>query len=176
MIWTAADVLPAIALDCDGVLSIGIGSNVSFDLQLAERRAQVLQFDHTVERSPIAHANFHFHKLGWGSSSAGDYLSFADICAKLDQPGIKTVIQVRHRRWGRPHIRHARSRIPLKPFEVIGCEIHDLSKLTDPVFFARVRRMFRKLTAHHVPGNGRANNFADVTLVQGRANSLMCWS
>ena len=67
-------VLPAIALDCDGVLSIGVGMNVSFDLQLAERGAQVLQFDHTVERSPTAHANFHFHELGWGSSSTGDYL------------------------------------------------------------------------------------------------------
>jgi glycosyltransferase involved in cell wall biosynthesis len=160
-------VLPAIALDCDGVLSIGVGMDVSFDLQLAERGAQVLQFDHTVERSPVAHANFHFHKLGWGSNSAGDYLGFADICAKLDALDIKRPLFKFDIEGGEYDIFDTLDPKLLEPFEVIACEIHDLSKLTDPVFFAKVRRMFEKLTAHHVPVHLHANNFADVMLVQG---------
>ena len=49
-------VLPAVALQCDVVLSIGVGHDVSFDHVMAERGARILQFDHTVEGPPTPHA------------------------------------------------------------------------------------------------------------------------
>lgn len=60
-------VLPAVALQCDVVLSIGVGHDVSFDHVMAERGARILQFDHTVEGPPTPHANFIFDKKGWAS-------------------------------------------------------------------------------------------------------------
>jgi glycosyltransferase involved in cell wall biosynthesis len=160
-------VLPAVALDCDGVLSIGVGTDVSFDLQLAEQGAHVLQFDHTVEHSPTAHANFRFHKLGWGSRSEGSYLSFADICAKLTPLAIKRPLFKFDIEGAEYDVFDTLDPKMLEQFEVIACEIHDLAKLADPFFFDKARRVLEKLTAHHVPVHLHANNYAGVALVQG---------
>ena len=99
-------VLPAIALSCDAVLSIGVGPDVSFDMVLAMQGARIAQFDHTVEGPPTTHDNFSFHKKGWGAESRGDLLSFEDIMRTF--AGLKSQaipVEVRHRRGG---IRRAR--------------------------------------------------------------------
>jgi hypothetical protein len=52
--------------DFDGVqaaLSLGIGPEVSWDLDVARRGSRVLQFDHTVESSPQPHPHFVFSGL-----------------------------------------------------------------------------------------------------------------
>ena len=76
-------VLPACVLQCDAIVSIGVGPDVSFDLVLAERGAKVLQYDHTVDDVPQHHPNFIFHKKGWGARTEGDFIGFDDIFAHL---------------------------------------------------------------------------------------------
>jgi len=41
----------------DGVVSIGVGGDVSFDLWFAERGVPVFQYDHTVAESPVGHVS-----------------------------------------------------------------------------------------------------------------------
>lgn len=49
--------------------SIGIGGDVSFDLDLAKRAYEVFQYDHTIETLPKNNEHFHWKKLGLAASS-----------------------------------------------------------------------------------------------------------
>jgi glycosyltransferase involved in cell wall biosynthesis len=160
-------VLPATALDCDAVLSIGVGPDVSFDVALAERGARVLQFDHTVEQSPLSHRNFIFYKLGWGTRSEGDLLSFHDIHARLAALGARWPLLKFDIEGAEYDVLETTESRHLAEFAVIACEIHNLGRLIDPVFFDRVRRCLEKLTLHHAPVHLHANNYRGVLLVEG---------
>jgi hypothetical protein len=165
--WDGGYVVPQTVLECDAVVSIGVGPDVSFDLVLAQRGAHILQFDHTVEATPQQHANFHFEKLGWGRVTDGDLLSFDDIHARL------MAFQPRHAllkfdiEGAEYEVLDATRTEHLADFEVIACEIHDIERLGDPAFFAGMESALRKLTTHHVPVHLHANNYQSVILVEG---------
>jgi hypothetical protein len=78
-------VMPDAALQTDVLLSIGVGHDVSFDIEFARRGAAVLQFDHTLEGPPETHENFRFHRLGWDPTSEGPLLSLADMHARVEE-------------------------------------------------------------------------------------------
>lgn len=160
-------VVPECILKCDTVLSIGIGNDVSFDLELANQGMTVLQFDHTVDGSPTVHFNFVFEKKGWGNCTEGDLLDFNEIFtrfqARSPQRGaLKFDIE------GAEFDALAATDVSqLADFEVIVCEIHWLENLVDSVFFDRVRHAIDKLTTYHVPVHLHANNCSNVALVEG---------
>lgn len=160
-------VVPTTVLDCDAVVSIGVGPDVSFDLILAERGAQILQFDHTVDGTPQQHPNFKFTKLGWGETTKGDFLSFDDIYSRLMKLKPKRSLLKFDIEGGEYDVLETTSVEHLATFDVIACEIHNMDRLIDPVFFAKVRNAFEKLTKNHVPVHVHANNYQSVVLVQG---------
>src|ERR1700676_2453767 len=53
----------------DVVYSFGVGYNISFEHDLAERGCKGYLFDHTVDGLPIQHPNLHFSKEGVGASN-----------------------------------------------------------------------------------------------------------
>jgi Methyltransferase FkbM domain len=159
-------VLPQVIADCDAVVSIGVGHDVSFDLALAERGAAVLQYDHTVPGPPQQHANFRFHKLGWGRQTEGPFVSFTDIHAEMlalgaHHPMLKFDIE-----GAEYDVLETTSADDLAAYEIIACEFHDFDKLGDPVFFAQVLAAFEKLATNHVPVHLHANNYQSLVLVQ----------
>ncbi|GAB0119780.1 glycosyltransferase [Acidisoma sp. 7E03] len=160
-------VLPQIAAEADVVLSIGVGHDVSFDLAMAERGAIILQFDHTVERPPTAHANFRFHKKGLGAQSSDDLLSFAEILSLLAReqprrPLLKFDIE------GAEYATFARiDPALLADFPVIACEIHDLDRLGETAFLRRATALLDVLSASHAPVHLHANNYGRFAVVQG---------
>lgn len=160
-------VLPAIAEEADLVVSVGVGHDVSFDHAMAERGAIVLQFDHTVEGPPTAHANFRFYKKGLAAAPGADFLTFGDILDLMrdlphQSPLLKFDIE------GAEY--EAFAAVPpeqLARFPVITCEIHDLDRLVEPPFFRRVADFVARLTAGHAPVHLHANNYGGLALVQG---------
>ena len=160
-------VVPATALGCDAVLSIGIGNDVSFDLVLANQGAKILQFDHTVEGPPVSHPNFIFEKKGWGQSTKGDFLGFDDIFSRLTALSPKRAIFKFDIEGAEYEVFEAINAEHLAFFDVIACEIHDFEKLNDPEFFEVVRRTFEKLNAYHIPVHLHANNYQSFVLVEG---------
>lgn len=162
-------VLPATAYACDAVLSIGVGSDVSFDLALAMQGATILQFDHTVEGPPVPHPNFRFEKRGWGPSTGGDLLGFADMLARLANIGARRPLLKFDVEGAEYEALDAIDAADLAGFEVIVCEIHHLGRLAEAGFFGQVRRSLAKLLAHHVPVHLHANNYAGMVLVEGIA-------
>src|SRR5215469_18696636 len=60
--------------DAQIAISLGIGDEVSWDLDIANRGLRVIQFDHTVDHSPQNHPNFVFNhaRVVGRSQEAGD--------------------------------------------------------------------------------------------------------
>jgi hypothetical protein len=160
-------VLPDRALDCDAVLSIGVGHDVSFDLAFADRGAVVVQFDHTVEAPPSDHANFRFNKSGWGAETNGDLLSFADMRTVFDAvPARRTMLKFDVE--GAEYDALATTTDDdLAGFEVIVCELHDFASLGARDMFERVKATLEKLTRQHAPVHLHANNCGGLTVVAG---------
>jgi hypothetical protein len=48
---------------------------------------------------------------------------------------------------------------------VAECEFHDLSRLTDPAFRARARRVFEKLDKHFAPVHVHGNNCGRLRII-----------
>ena len=160
-------VLPMAMLDCDVIVSIGVGHDVSFDHVMAERGATVLQFDHTVSGPPSQHPNFRFHKLGWGRRTEGPFVSFEDIhgevnALKAQHPMLKFDIE-----GAEYDVLEATNADDLAAYDIIACELHDFDRLGDPVFFAGVLAALEKLNKHHVPVHLHANNYQSLVLVEG---------
>jgi hypothetical protein len=160
-------VLPANALDCDAVLSIGVGHDVSFDFIMAQRGARILQFDHTVEKPPTDHPNFIFDKKGWGSETVGDFVSLAEMVKRMDALAPKRAMLKFDVEGAEYEALPTVNSADLARFEVVACELHDLGKLAEPVFHAKIRSVLAKLNEHHRPVHLHANNYAGVVLVEG---------
>lgn len=160
-------VVPATALECDAVLSIGVGHDVSFDLVLANQGARILQFDHTVDGVPVSHSNFMFEKKGWGVRTEGEFLCFDDILARLQLLSPKRAMLKFDIEGAEYELFETIKPEQLAFFDVIACEVHDFDKLADPVFFDLVRKTFEKLTFHHTPVHLHANNYQSFVLVEG---------
>lgn len=159
-------VLPTTILQCDAVVSIGVGHDVSFDHVLAERGAQVLQYDHTVQGPPTNHANFHFYKLGWGMQTEGSFISFSDIHGQMKTLNAKHPMLKFDIEGAEYEVMETTPEEQLKDYEIIACELHDFDRLADPVFFAKVKATMEKLALHHVPIHLHANNYQSFVLVE----------
>lgn len=168
--WDGGYVLPEVALACDGLLSIGVGPDVSFDRAFARRGVPVFQFDHTVAGPPPGrqrHAGFHFERRGLGPVSEGDFLSLTDMLARLRAAGVR-----------RPALKFdiegaeydALAPVPaetLAAFEVIVCELHGFDQLTSRTAFQQVLRLLQQLCAAHVPVHLHGNNYGGMVHMQG---------
>ena len=160
-------VLPDRALACDAVLSIGVGHDVSFDLAFADGGAIVVQFDHTVDALPAVHANFRFHKLGWGAETKGDLLSFPDIRSAFGavlarRPMLKFDVE-----GAEYDALAAMTSDDLADFEVITCELHDFARLGERDIFERIKATLENLTCRHAPVHLHANNYRGLALIAG---------
>lgn len=160
-------VLPAAALECEAVLSIGVGPDVSFDIALAERGARIAQFDHTVEKPPADHANCTFYRLGWGPESRDDLLSFDDILARFNRLGRRRSLLKFDIEGAEYDVLNRLDPEALRRFDVIVCEIHQLDRLLETGFYETARRCLDTLTTFHAPVHLHANNYAPVSMVAG---------
>ena len=159
-------VVPISALRCDAIISIGVGPDVSFDLALAQRGAQVVQFDHTVEKSPIEHPAFRFFKKGWGSRTEDEFLSLVDIDATLPAECQHKLLKF-DVEGAEYDIFEALQSTDLTQYEVICCELHLFDRLNDQGFFAKAEHLLRTLHTGHAPVHLHANNYMGFIMAEG---------
>jgi hypothetical protein len=159
-------VLPDLALQCDALVSIGVGPDVSFDLALAQNGAQVIQFDHTVERPPTEHPAFRFFKKGWGPRSEGEFLNLHDISAKLEGTPSHRLLKF-DIEGGEFEIFQTLTAEDMYPYEIICCELHHMAKLGDETGFQQIRHLLSCLNRHHAPVHLHANNCCGFALIEG---------
>jgi hypothetical protein len=151
----------------DGVVSLGIGTDVSFDLALAEQGLPIFQYDPTVERPPIEHPRFAFRKLGWARYDSEGARSLDTIIAENNLNQCNDLIlkfDVEDSEWDAFQSVNART---LSRFRIIVGEFHWLGRVHNPVVFEIMWNTFSKLTEHHVPTHLHPNNFGGVVLIEG---------
>lgn len=159
-------VVPDRALRCDALISIGVGPEVSFDLALAERGAQIIQFDHTVEKPPIDHPAFRFFKNGWGARTEGEFLSLQDIESRLEGAPQHKILKF-DIEGGEFDIFQTLTADNLASYEIICCELHEFAKLGREDEFAKFEHLLKCLNQNHAPIHLHANNCCGFVLVEG---------
>lgn len=149
--------------------SIGIGNDVSWDLDMAQRGAQVFQYDHTVERAPMQHESFHFSRIRVGATDGPDaswrrldsilqdngHVSTQDLILKMD---------IEDGEW---EVLESLETKVIAQFRQILLEVHYLSRLADPIWAARMKGVFRKLRTTHMPVHVHGNNHCPIVVVHG---------
>ena len=151
----------------DGVLSLGIGGEVSFDLHFANNNIKVYQYDPTVEGPPITHPNFVFRKLWWDKEDGPESRSLATM---IDENGLGSStnlvlkFDVEGAEW-----RAMESVTPeiLSKFRVIVTELHDFCHLSAPAMYVYIGNILRLLTTHHMVTHIHPNNSNPVIPVFG---------
>ncbi|WP_291343715.1 hypothetical protein [Acidiphilium sp. 20-67-58] len=150
-------------------LSLGVGDNVSFDLALAERGYDVLQYDHTITGPPISHERFRFHRIGIsdrlpsreGFQSVTEVLEThnlrrrEDLILKMDIEGSE---------WGAIPLMTPED---LAHFNQICIEFHNLGQLTRPIFAEMAAAVFRHLRQTHIAIHVHGNNYRPMHNVLG---------
>ena len=152
-----------------GMLSIGVGPDVSFDHALAQKGIPSYQYDHTVEKNPIDHELFHFHKQGWAAETSGDFVSLGDMLERnhlSDKNDLILKFDVEGAEWD---AFASISMDTLSKFRLIVCELHDFTRLYDAHFFAKAHDVITKLTRHHTCVHTHANNYGGISLLHGMA-------
>lgn len=176
-------ILDALKPECP-IYSLGVGWEVSFDLELAELGHPIFQYDHTVDGPPIDHPNFHFRKqaIDTGEGSLKKILQRNrhffnhDLFLNMDIEG------------------HEFEVIPSTPqatldrFSQIVIEIHWLTKISDDQYYARVIETLQTLRRSHEVIHVHANNWGyfgnlggvglpdsfELTLVKRSLHSFEC--
>lgn len=160
-------VLPDDLDGIDSVLSIGVGSEVSFDQHFAERGIPVFQYDHTVECPPAAHPMFRFHREAWGRADGAGIVSLATM---MERHGLANTtdgllkFDVEGAEW---EILRPEDSGLLQRFRLLVCELHGLHNLHVPSFRSDYRLVMQALLANHTVVHLHANNCCGVTLIAG---------
>jgi hypothetical protein len=151
----------------EGVVSIGIGDDVSFDEYFAGSGLRVYQYDPTVDGPVPNHPNFVFRKVGW---ARGNSLGTRDLAGILRENGLEKArdlllkFDVEHAEWD---ALSATASETLAQFRIIVGEFHGISNLYKKQDFDFMHRTFSLFSQTHVVTHLHANNYAPLTVVQG---------
>ena len=137
-------VMPSLARKTNAVVSIGIGDQVSFDAELADLGATVLQFDHTIPGAPLAHERLRFHHQGWGPHDEGPLLSLHTMMQGIDWPQARHPVLKFDTEGAEWDALAATSSEDLARFDVIAGEFHGFHNLNHRSVYDRIRAVLEK--------------------------------
>jgi hypothetical protein len=161
-------VMPSSSRRSNTVLSIGIGNEVSFDNDMARVGARVIQFDHTIERSPSGDLpGIEFHRRGWGARDEGPFVSLATMVGMLDWSQARHPILKFDTEGAEWTCLEDANSDDLARFEVLTGEFHDFHNLTNREHFDTVRAVFDKLNRTHRVIHMHANNAGGIIMLGG---------
>lgn len=147
-------------------ISVGVGTNVSFDIDISKRLSSVHLYDHTVSKLPVqVPQNVVFFKKGLARTPSDMFLTLEEI---IDQfPSNSPLIlkmDIEGCEW---EILENISSATLLRFDQIVLELHHFHQLNDTEFFEVVVKSLNNLKATHQIINRHANNWARFSLIHG---------
>ena len=149
-------------LAAGGAISIGVGSDVSWDQDIGARGIPVAMFDHTVRKPPGHVPNGTFYRLGIGPGQGpktqplGQLLMVAgftgrdDLLLKMDVEGAEWAALTEP------------GPADLQPFTQIVLELHCIAGLKDERSAEPILAAIEHLTTSHVPVHVHANNYDEL--------------
>jgi hypothetical protein len=148
--------------------SLGIGGDVSWDIDMADRGIEVFQFDHTVDGPPIKHPKFHFNKVGIGPSDT-ENTQFRRLDTlirdnKHDSADLILKMDIEDAEWS---VIDSIASSTIAKFSQIVVEFHGLARLNQASWQEQIERSLKKLRLSHVPFHVHGNNWGDFSIVCG---------
>ena len=149
-------------LAASGAISIGVGSDVSWDHDVGARGIPIALFDHTVRKLPAHVPNGTFYRLGIGSAHGSKtqpldqllmiagFTGREDLMLKMDVEGAEWAALTQ------PGL------ADLQPFAQIVLELHGIAGLKDERSAGPVLAAVEHLTKNHVPVHVHANNYDEL--------------
>ena len=162
--YVVADCIPKDAI----ILSYGIETEVSFDLELAEAGHQILQFDHTIDAPPVTHPNMTFYQEGVAGVSKPEEKLFsvadhvAAYCA-TDRPLILKM-DVEGAEWESFSSMREET---LSRFDQIFLEFHGLHRVLRSRARAARQAVLEKLSDRFHLFHVHANNYVAPQMTHG---------
>jgi hypothetical protein len=151
--------------ESDICISLGIGDNYSFDIDMAKRCSQVLMFDHTITPpTPIA-SNMIFEKIGIAAVEAKGFTTIEKIISKLpERSDLILKIDVEGAEW---KVLESLTLETLSRFRQIAAEFHNLHSIHDSNQFSQIVNSLSKISQSHLLVNFHVNNWASYQMVAG---------
>lgn len=147
------------------VVSIGVGDDNSADLWFAERGWRVVEWDPTVAAPPVTHPDIAFHALGLGPAVGDRRLTLTRIVEASQVTG--TAILMVDIEGDECLTDVGMTADALACFEQIVIELHDLSRVLEPDYRARLITLLDALLAEHEVIHVHANNCAPLYWING---------
>jgi hypothetical protein len=142
-----------------GVLSYGIGTEYTFDEEMARRGHEIYMFDHTIQSINATTEKMKFYSEGVTgvSDPANKLYSIEDHLCKYNIDGDSLILKMDVEGAEFDAIGMASDEI-LKIFDQIVLEIHGLINLNDREFNEKFCKMFRKINKQFTLFHVHANN------------------
>jgi hypothetical protein len=146
--------------------SVGVGGDVSWDIDMAERGIEIFQFDHTVDGPPTNHPKFHFNRIGVGpSDSVSSQFRKLDTLIRDNNHESSELILKMDIEYDEWRVLGSIDSSTIAKFNQIVIEFHGLSKLDLPFWQAEISRSFKKLRTTHFPFHVHGNNWGSFTTI-----------
>jgi len=149
-------------------ISIGVGTNISFDIAIAAKLESVHLYDHTVGNLPVlAPQNVMFFEKGLGLFSNSTFVTLQEAILKFpDQSPLILKIDIEGAEW--PILENIDTQTLLR-FDQIVIEFHNLHLLNNLEFFDIVIRCLTNLNRCHAVVNRHPNNWGRFDIIHGVA-------
>lgn len=147
--------------------SLGIGGDVSWDLEIAARGIPVFQYDHTVAGPPVQNELFTFQKLGIAPTDGGEFISIPTIIRQNGHSNSRDLIlkiDIECAEWD---AFDALSSTDLDRFQQIVAEFHGFLRVREPEWREKAQNVLGKLLRTHAVHHVHANNWADFQIIDG---------
>jgi hypothetical protein len=149
----------------DICISLGVGDNYTFDLDIAKYCQQVLMFDHTIDHPQLLSSNMSFKKIGIASVEVEKFTTIERIISELPvESDLILKIDIEGAEW---EILESITCDTLKRFKQIAAEFHNLHAIHDTEHFERIMNALSKISQTHFLANFHINNWASYQLVAG---------
>lgn len=147
--------------------SYGISDDATFEEDLADRGMTIAMFDHTIEELPSHHERFVFVKQGLAGSLSDDGM-LAPLSQQLKHlpPSDSMLLKVDIEGWEWDWLK-SESVSTLSKFSQMAFELHNLEKLSDPIWRENFCLCIGKLLENHVIFHVHANNHRAPVLIEG---------
>lgn len=151
--------------ESDICISLGIGDNFSFDLEIAKNCGLVLMFDHTISQPQTLLPNMVFKKVGVSAVEIGNFTTIERIIEHLPaESDLILKIDIEGTEW---EILQSLTLDTLGRFRQIVAEFHNLHAIHNTKLFEKIIESLSKLSQTHFLANFHINNWASYQLVAG---------
>jgi hypothetical protein len=173
--WDGGYVMADTGLQNATAYSLGISTDVSWDLDMADAGCQVFQYDHTIDALPDNHPNFHWFKQGIAAKSTPDDVmaSLGDLIIRNGHAAHRDIIlkmDIENFEW---EVFESLDQATMEQFSQIVLELHQfctkdyVNRAHDVEHIARRRRVLQKINETHQCVNVHANNIGTLGIVGG---------